>query len=431
MAKKNLKNALRAHEAKKTQALKEEKVKEAAQRKAASIKNGTTGTNKKKKKESGLVGKEEKEPNKSLGDISSDKIRKPKVSMFQANETILLVGEGNFSFTKSLLQSPHNHSPSHITATAFDDEQQCYQKYPDAEKNVKEIRSIAGRQDIVLFGVDAGNLLAHKGLQKVTKSIKSNSSPAIWNKIVFNFPHVGAGHKDESRNVLANQLLLIRFLVSAAPLLNSGQPPIFVQKQLGKSQPQKRKRVNEEQDEDDEGEFEAIVDDENDFSDINDEEVGELPLRTANAARPTIVRPLPYAGSILVTLRDCKPYTLWDVATLAKRVSSVWQSIIQSAPSPGKGIRMPSKEDINLIAKIIESSNSYTSATKKNSEGRKGYLIWQSFAFDPKDWPGYAHRRTIGWKEGVSKAENEEILRGNHEDDQRAPCRTWQFGLAG
>ncbi|PWN34186.1 uncharacterized protein FA14DRAFT_161675, partial [Meira miltonrushii] len=416
---------------KKTQALKEEKVKEAAQRKAASIKNAA-GTNKKRKKDVGPNDQEEKEIKRSVEDTASDKNKGPRVKMFQADETILLVGEGNFSFTKSLLQSPHNHSPSHIVATAFDNEQQCYQKYPDAEKNVKEIRSIAGRQDIVLFGVDAGNLLAHKGLQKATKSIKSNTFPASWNKVVFNFPHIGAGHKDESRNVLANQLLLIRFLVSAAPLLNSGQPPLYVQKQLGKSQPQKRKRVDEEQDDDEiEGEFEADHDYENDFSDTNDEEGRELPLKTSSAVQPTIVRPLPYAGSILVTLRDCKPYTLWDVATLAKRVSSVWQTIMQSAPSPGKGIRMPSKEDINLISKIIESSNSYTSTARKNSDGRKGYLIWQSFAFDPKDWPCYAHRRTIGWKEGVSKAENEEILRGNHDDEQRAPCRTWQFGLAG
>lgn len=430
MAKKNLKNALRAHEAKKIQALKEEKVKEAAQRKAASIKNGAN-TNKKKKKEVGMDNGEVKEPKKNVIDTTSNRIKGPRVKMFQQNETILLVGEGNFSFTKSLLQSPHNHSPSHILATAFDDEQQCYQKYPDAEENVKQIRSIAGREDVVLFGVDAGSLLAHKGLQKVTKSIKSNTYPASWNKIVFNFPHVGAGHKDESRNVLANQLLLIRFLISAAPLLNSGQPPTFIQKQLGKSQPQKRKRDDEDQDEEGEGELEVdLDDDENVLSDTNDE-LGELPLGTPTAAQPTIVRPLPFAGSILVTLRDCKPYTLWDVATLAKRVSSIWQTIIQSAPSPGKGIRMPSKEDINLIAKIIESSNSHSSNTKKSSEGRKGYLIWQSFAFDPKDWPGYAHRRTIGWKEGVSKAENEEILRGNHADEQRAPCRTWQFGLAG
>ncbi|MCO5585043.1 hypothetical protein L7F22_038975 [Adiantum nelumboides] len=423
MAKKNLKNAFRAHEAKKTQALKEEKVKEAAQRKAISIKNGA-GTNKKKKNEAVSNGKEAKEQNKHVINSSTEKVKRPRINMFQQNETILLVGEGNFSFTKSLLQPPHNHSPSHIVATAFDNEKQCYQKYPDAENNVKEIRSIAGREDIVLFGVDAGNLLAHKGLQKVTKSIKSNTSPASWNKIVFNFPHVGAGHKDESRNVLANQLLLIRFLISAAPLLNSGQPPIYVQKQLGKPQTQKRKRDNEEQDEDDEFEFEAISDNELDFSDTNE----EIP----NSVQPTIVRPLPHAGSILITLRDCKPYTLWDVATLAKRISSIWQTIIQSAPSPGKGIRMPSREDIDVIAKIIELSNSHTSkTTKKNSEGRKGYLIWQSFAFDPKDWPGYAHRRTIGWKEGVSKAENEEILRGNHVDEQRASCRTWQFGLAG
>lgn len=428
MAKKNLKNALRAHEARKSQAIKEQKVREAGQRKVASIKNGSS--NKKKKRlENGPKDRERATREEKDNSNKPNTPSRPQIKMFQQNETILLVGEGNFSFTKSLLQSPHNHSPSHILATAFDDEQQCYQKYPDAAKNVQEIRSIAGREDVVLFGVDAGNLLVHKGIQRVTASIKSNNYPASWNKIVFNFPHVGAGHKDESRNVLTNQLLLIRFFISAAPLLNVDQPPVFVQKQFGKSPPQKRNSIDQDPEEDDEDKFEADSDQTDAFSEIN-ENNDEKQSTVPDSTKPTIVRPLPHAGSILITLRDCKPYTLWDIAGLAKRISSIWQTIAQSAPSPGKGIRMPSKEDVEQITKCIESNNLRHSSLQKKNEGRKGYLVWQSFAFDPKSWPAYAHRRTIGWKEGMSKGNNEDILR-DHSEEHHAPCRTWQFGLAG
>ena len=37
--------------------------------------------------------------------------------------------------------------------------------------------------------------------------------------IVFNFPHVGLGIKDEAVNIQRNAALLLRFLHSAAPLL--------------------------------------------------------------------------------------------------------------------------------------------------------------------------------------------------------------------
>ena len=47
------------------------------------------------------------------------------------------------------------------------------------------------------------------------------------------------------------------------------------------------------------------------------------------------------------------------------------------------------------------------------------YALLRSFAFHPTLYPGYAHRRTIGFKDGVSKSENEEI-------DSRGGGRTWE-----
>jgi hypothetical protein len=47
------------------------------------------------------------------------------------------------------------------------------------------------------------------------------------------------------------------------------------------------------------------------------------------------------------------------------------------------------------------------------------FLFCRSWKFHPDLYPGYAHRRTLGFKEGVSVADNSEILRN--------PPRTYCF----
>lgn len=74
MAKKNLKSALRAHEAKKSQAAKLKTVEEAAKRKAASFRPGNQHS-RRQRKEGGQNSKTYVQP-------------------FRRDDTILLVGEG-------------------------------------------------------------------------------------------------------------------------------------------------------------------------------------------------------------------------------------------------------------------------------------------------------------------------------------------------
>lgn len=98
-----------------------------------------------------------------------------------ASDTILLVGEGNFSFTRALftsgLASLEFLPPVNVTATAYDSEECCYAKYPDAQEIVKELRE---RGVTVLFNVDARRLDACKELKKKK-----------WQRVVWNFPHAG------------------------------------------------------------------------------------------------------------------------------------------------------------------------------------------------------------------------------------------------
>jgi hypothetical protein len=98
---------------------------------------------------------------------------------FSPSDTILLLGEANFSFSLSLLSLPpaFRPLPHHILATTYDDEKTCHAKYPDAKAIIEELRAKGVR---VEFGVDAGALEKCKTVGK-----------GRWSKVVFNFPHAG------------------------------------------------------------------------------------------------------------------------------------------------------------------------------------------------------------------------------------------------
>jgi 25S rRNA (uracil2634-N3)-methyltransferase len=100
---------------------------------------------------------------------------------FNPTDRILLIGEGNFSFARALtLNMPaalENLPPGNIMATAYDTEEDCYLKYPDAHIIVQGLREKGVE---VLFGVDATNL------EKVA-ALKGRK----WDRIVWNFPHAG------------------------------------------------------------------------------------------------------------------------------------------------------------------------------------------------------------------------------------------------
>ncbi|KAJ7897263.1 hypothetical protein B0H14DRAFT_3853471 [Mycena olivaceomarginata] len=199
---------------------------------------------------------------------------------FRATDKILLIGEGNFS---------------NVTATAYDTEAECYDKYPEAADIVQDLRA-AGAE--VHFGIDAtqlGKVASFKGRK--------------WDRIVWNFPHAGKGITDQDRNILSNQLLILGFLRSAAGFLGSGPvPEIF--------SPKKRKQPD---DDDEAEEDENMSDDHTNLDDDN--------IVTAVAAR----------GTILLTLRNVVPYTSWDVPRLAK-----------NPPSPTTGSTPPNPKYLIL-----------------------------------------------------------------------------------
>ncbi|KAJ7651562.1 hypothetical protein DFH06DRAFT_996076 [Mycena polygramma] len=203
--------------------------------------------------------------------------RRPTIP-FRATDKILLIGEGNFSFAQALIRDAPaelEHLPAkNITATAYDTEEECYEKYPEAVEIVTALRA-AGVE--ILFSIDATQLskvAAFKGKK--------------WDRIVWNFPHAGKGITDQDRNILSNQLLILGFLRSAAGfLVNGSVPEIFNAK--------KRKRTDDDEEEDDQ------------------DRDNDMDLEGENIFQPTSCR-----GTILITLRNVVPYTQWDVPRLAR-----------------------------------------------------------------------------------------------------------------
>ncbi|EGO05290.1 hypothetical protein SERLA73DRAFT_174370 [Serpula lacrymans var. lacrymans S7.3] len=201
---------------------------------------------------------------------------------FKPTDKILLIGEGNFSFARALLVDPPSSLehlvPRNITATAYDSEEECYAKYPEAKEIVETLRDKGVE---TLFGIDATKL------EKIP-TFKGK----LWDRIVWNFPHSGKGITDQDRNILSHQILISDFFRSAAKFLAIGPMPVI-------SAGHKRKRKADDDDEDEEDV--KVSEDEMMFSD-------DETSTPATGAR----------GTVLITLRNVEPYVKWDVPRLAK-----------------------------------------------------------------------------------------------------------------
>jgi 25S rRNA (uracil2634-N3)-methyltransferase len=114
---------------------------------------------------------------------------------FLPADHVLLVGEGDFSFSRSLLGT---HGCSSLVATSFDTQTALWAKYPQAAFH---IRALEEEDCKVLYGVDATKLGKPGTLDGGGRDVKRGG----FNKVVFNFPHVGGLTKDVNRQVRHNQ----------------------------------------------------------------------------------------------------------------------------------------------------------------------------------------------------------------------------------
>lgn len=122
---------------------------------------------------------------------------------------ILILGDGDFSFSRSLL---HSLPGEQLLCTVYDDEETVLRKYPAASENIRVLREASAR---LMFDFDATKL----SLKYLTGKLAGSTPLSTINRIVFNFPHTGEGIKDRDYNIRAQQRLILAFFQAAATLL--------------------------------------------------------------------------------------------------------------------------------------------------------------------------------------------------------------------
>lgn len=247
--------------------------------------------------ETGYVFTDDPEPLESA--IAHPCTRRGEVPLphgYSKSQRVLLVGEGDFSFTRALTRLLG--TGANLVATAFDSREVVHQKYAGAADIEEELLASGV---VIKYAVDATRLAAslHVGKNRRKAGVAAVLT-APFDRIVFNFPHIGLGIKSEAANVQKNKELLWGFLQSAAQLLTDQSPS---------------------------------------------------------------------GGEIHVALKTGKPYSLWNVSSMARPL---------------------------------------------------GLLCKPTLPFHPDRFPGYAHRRTLGHVEGLSAPDNQEIA---------GKARTFVFAL--
>lgn len=104
-----------------------------------------------------------------------------------------MAGPGDFSFSHSLLTT---HGCSSLIATCYDGHSAVLEKYPQAAACIEELESESDTR--IFYDIDATKL------GNAPKEIKNRT----FDRIVFNFPHVGGLTKDVNRQVRHNQGML-------------------------------------------------------------------------------------------------------------------------------------------------------------------------------------------------------------------------------
>lgn len=283
----------------------------------------------------------------------------PKKASMQANQRpivpflrkdrILLIGEGDFTFARSLAKQ---YKCRNLCATCYDSKEALYNKYPQTPQNILDILSASSKPKPasseteeqpeesksedqnstnpnpnpnqqtpkVIFSVDARKLGTPAGGGKEIRTgfaRRERKRPAWyqqnepagppyqpggpWDVICFNFPHVGGLSTDVNRQVRANQELLVAFFKACVPLV-SKPPPLMDADGDEWVYADGEGSEEEDEDEDDEG--------------GEGEELGKDDDTTGKGFR---VGP----GQILVTLFEGEPYTLWNIRDLARHAGLV------------------------------------------------------------------------------------------------------------
>ncbi|XP_054799200.1 heavy metal-associated isoprenylated plant protein 41-like [Prosopis cineraria] len=136
--------------------------------------------------------------------VEEEESKEKWMKYYSSHHQILLVGEGDFSFSLCLAQSFG--SAVNIVASSLDTFEQLLRKYEKAVSNVLALTRLGA---MVLHGVDATEMKSHDDL-KMRK----------FDRIIFNFPHAGFHGKESSFSLIQEHKNLVRgFFMNAGSML--------------------------------------------------------------------------------------------------------------------------------------------------------------------------------------------------------------------
>ncbi|CAI8594930.1 unnamed protein product [Vicia faba] len=132
---------------------------------------------------------------------------------YSSFHNILLVGEGDFSFSLSLARAFG--SAVNMVATSLDSRESLVLKYGSASSNLNELEALGCT---ILHNVDVHNMSEHHYL--------NNKS---FHRIIFNFPHAGFDYRESNDfQILLHRRLVSGFLKSAKCILAPVEGEIHV-----------------------------------------------------------------------------------------------------------------------------------------------------------------------------------------------------------
>jgi 25S rRNA (uracil2634-N3)-methyltransferase len=145
---------------------------------------------------------------------------------FDINDRILIVGDGDFSYSLSIINKKLI-KPYKLIVTSYDTLDELYEKYgiEIINNNISKLKELGVSR--IYHGIDCTKLCESLGIQIKNKRHGDGSGKSIEilgglnvKNIIFNFPHIGKHIKDVNRNILKNQELIHGFFKSCLEFYN-------------------------------------------------------------------------------------------------------------------------------------------------------------------------------------------------------------------
>ncbi|XP_058725460.1 uncharacterized protein At4g26485-like [Vicia villosa] len=128
-----------------------------------------------------------------------------RIMHYRSSHIILLVGEGDFSFSLSLARAFG--SATKMVATSLDSRESLVLQYGSASSNLRELEVLGCT---ILHNVDVETMSQHHYLKNCS-----------FDRIIFNFPHAGfTWRESDVFQILSNRRVVSGFLKSAKSMIS-------------------------------------------------------------------------------------------------------------------------------------------------------------------------------------------------------------------